>query len=116
MLQVSKPAVKTLALIGLMLAASTAMAGTGADTTFDDVWLTMTDWMQGTLGRILIGLMVLGGIAAGVLRQSLLSFITGVGGGIGLYAAPDIIESILSATLPTAVATAQALMAVPVGI
>lgn len=85
-----------------------------ASTTFDTVWTTITNWMQGTLGRILIGLMILTGIGAGVLRQSLMSFVTGVGGGIGLYAAPGIINSIVSATVPVTAATAQALSVLPV--
>ena len=73
---------KIVTAVALMLAAGIAMAGTGGDT-FDSVWITLTDWMQGTLGRILIGLMVLTGIGAGVLRQSLMPFVTGVGGGVG---------------------------------
>ncbi|MCY1556132.1 hypothetical protein D9M68_928560 [compost metagenome] len=105
---------KMLTAVTLMLAASIAIAGTGGDT-FDSVWITITDWMQGTLGRILIGLMVLTGIGAGVLRQSLMPFVTGVGGGVGLYASPDVIESIMTATVPVSVAAASMLQAIPVG-
>lgn len=107
-------ALKTAALVALMVAASSALAGTGGDT-FDSVWLTLTEWMQGTLGRIIIGLMILAGIGAGVLRQSLMPFITGVGGGVGLYAAPDVIESIMTATVPAAAATAEIVSRLPVG-
>lgn len=105
---------KMFAAVTLMLAASMAVAGTGGDT-FDSVWITLTDWMQGTLGRILIGLMVLTGIGAGVLRQSLMPFVTGVGGGVGLYASPDVIESIMTATVPVGVAATSMLQAIPVG-
>ncbi|MNG32223.1 hypothetical protein D3C84_1181790 [compost metagenome] len=72
--------------------------------------------MQGTLGRILIGLMILTGIGAGVLRQSLMPFVTGVGGGIGLYAAPDVIESIMTATVPGMVNAAEILLLIPAGL
>ena len=100
--------------VAMMTLAGAAVAGTGGDT-FDSVWITLTDWMQGTLGRILIGLMVLTGIGAGVLRQSLMPFVTGVGVGVGLYASPDVIESIMTATVPFGIAAVQAIQAVPVG-
>ncbi|MDX1296685.1 MAG: TraA family conjugative transfer protein [Pseudomonas sp.] len=113
-MQLSKTTLNTLALAVAMMIAGTALAGTGGDT-FDSVWITLTDWMQGTLGRILIGLMILTGIGAGVLRQSLMPFVTGVGGGVGLYAAPDVIESIMTATVPAAAAVYEVLNALPVG-
>jgi conjugal transfer pilus assembly protein TraA len=101
-------------LVAAMLFAGTVMAGTGGDQ-FEEIWITISDLMQGTLGRILIGLMVLAGIGAGVLRQTLMPFITGVGGGIGLYAAPNVIESLMTATLSNAAGIANALQALPVG-
>jgi len=113
-MQLTKPAIQSICLAMALVAATTAVAGTGGDT-FDSVWITLTDWMQGTLGRILIGLMILTGIGAGVLRQSLMPFVTGVGGGVGLYAAPDVIESIMTATVPAAAAVVDVLNAIPVG-
>lgn len=112
-MQLSKPTLQTFAVLTVMLIAGTALAGTGGDT-FESVWITLTDWMQGTLGRILIGLMILTGIGAGVLRQSLMPFVTGVGGGVGLYAAPDVIESIMTATLPDVMAISEALIRLPI--
>lgn len=82
---------------GLMLS-SHSMAGTGGQE-FDDVWMTLTDWMQGTLGRVVSGAMVLVGIVGGVIRQNVMAFATGVGGGIGLYNTPKVIEAIMSATI-----------------
>lgn len=111
---INKSHVQAISLVALMIAAGAVMAGTGS-TTFDSVWTTITDWMQGTLGRVLVGMMILTGIGAGVLRQSLMSFVVGVGGGVGLYAAPDIIESIMTATVPVSVKAAEALLALPVG-
>jgi len=46
--------------------------------------------------------MVLMGVAAGMARQSLMAFALGVGGAMGLYYAPTILESIMTATLPVA--------------
>jgi len=78
-------------MIGLLalVIAEPSFAGTGGDE-FSDVWTTIKDWTQGTLV----------GIISGVARQSLMAFAIGIGGGIGLYNAPTIIESILTATVP----------------
>ncbi|MDG1580857.1 TraA family conjugative transfer protein [Pseudomonas sp. GOM6] len=89
---------QALLVVGLMCATQMAMAGTGGDS-FDTIWVTLTDWMQGTLGRVVAGSMVLVGIVAGIVRQSIMSFATGVGGGVGLYNTPTIIESIMTATV-----------------
>lgn len=112
-MQQKKTVMQTVAVAAMLVFATSALAGTGGDT-FDSVWITLTDWMQGTLGRILIGLMILTGIGAGVLRQSLMPFVTGVGGGVGLYAAPNVIESIMTATLPATALAAEAMSALPV--
>lgn len=84
--------------LGLLCTAQVALAGTGGDS-FDSIWVTLTDWMQGTLGRVVAGAMVLVGIVGGIVRQSIMSFATGVGGGVGLYNTPTIIESIMTATV-----------------
>jgi len=85
--------------------ASSAHAGAGG-TEFDEVWDMIKDWTQGSLGRVIAGGMVLMGVAAGMARQSLMAFALGVGGAMGLYYAPTILESIMTATLPVAVKVA----------
>nr|WP_044143208.1 TraA family conjugative transfer protein [Succinimonas amylolytica] len=82
---------------GLCLAEN-ALAGTGGDE-FADVWDTLKEWIQGTLGRVIAGSMILVGIVAGVARQSISAFAVGIGGGIGMYNTPTVIESVLSASL-----------------
>ncbi|WP_411978799.1 TraA family conjugative transfer protein, partial [Vibrio sp. 811] len=84
-------------IVGLMFA-NQAHAGTGG-TAFDDVWVTLKDWTQGTLGRIVAGAMILVGVVGGIARQSLMAFAMGIGGGMGLYNSPTVVESIMSATL-----------------
>lgn len=85
----------------LTLMATSAHAGAGG-TEFDDVWESIKDWTQGGLGRVIAGGMVLIGVAAGMARQSLMAFALGVGGAMGLFYAPTILESIMTATLPVA--------------
>jgi conjugal transfer pilus assembly protein TraA len=86
--------------IGFLLS-DAAYAGAGG-TEFNAVWTTLTDWTQGTLGRIVAGAMILVGIIGGIARQSLMAFAMGIAGGMGLYNTPTIITSIMSATLENA--------------
>jgi conjugal transfer pilus assembly protein TraA len=107
--------VLTIGALGLMvlMMAEPSFAGTGGDA-FTDVWDTLKDWTQGTLGRIVAGAMVLVGIVGGIARQSLMAFALGIGGGMGLYNTPTVVESVMSATLPVVAGTQEALwMAVP---
>ncbi len=90
--------ISAIGVIGLLIT-DPALAGTGG-TAFDAVWNTLKDWTQGTLGRIIAGAMVIVGLVAGIARQSLMGFALGVGGGMGLYNTPTVIESVMSATLP----------------
>jgi len=80
-------------------------AGTGG-TEFDDVWDKLTEWTQGTLGRIVAGAMIFVGVVGGIVRQSLMAFAIGIGGGIGLYNTPTIINSIMTTTVTEALPVA----------
>lgn len=82
----------------LALAAGMACAGTGGSE-FDEVYDTIVEWMQGTLGRIIAITMILVGLVAGVVRQSIMAFVIGVAGGMGLYQAPSVIEAIMGAAM-----------------
>lgn len=83
-----------------------AHAGTGG-TEFDDVWTTLTDWTQGTLGRVISGASIVIGAIAGMGRGSLMGFASGIGIGVGLYNAPTVVEAIMTATLDKAIMVSQ---------
>jgi len=83
------------------LLSDSAYAGAGG-TEFDEVWETLRGWIEGTLGRIVAGAIVLVGIIAGIARQSLMAFAIGIAGGMGLSYSPEIIETIMTATLEKA--------------
>lgn len=95
------PAAALVVAMALVLAPDALVAGTGG-TEFDNVWTWLVDVTQGTLGRILAGAMVLVGLVGGIARQNLMAFATGIGGALGLNYAPDIIDSVMSATINVA--------------
>ena len=80
---------------GLVLAGQ----GAGGGDEFAEVWTTLTEWTQGTLGRIIAIAMVLVGVVAGVTRNSIMGLVVGVAAGMGLYNAPDVIDAIMGATV-----------------
>jgi len=65
----------------------------------DDVYTSITEWAQGNVGKTISLGMILVGIVAGIARQSLMAFASGIGGGLGLYNSPTIIDTVFSATL-----------------
>lgn len=87
-----------LAVVCMLVLASAAHAGTGGGDGFDSVWAAISEYLKGTMGRVLVGLIVIVGVAAGVVRQSLMSFAVAVGAAIGLFYSPEIIEGIITST------------------
>lgn len=86
-----------LALVALAPAA--ILAGTGG-AEFDPIWTLITDWSQGALGRVIAGVMIIVGLVAGIGRQSIMSLALGVGGGVGIFYAPTILDAVVSGALP----------------
>ncbi len=85
-------------IIAVALSAGAAHAGTGGSE-FDSVWTQLSDWSQGTLGRIISILTIIVGLGGAVVRQSLSPAIVGGGSGVIMYNAPRVIESILAAAV-----------------
>jgi len=104
-----------LAVLAVMMLPDQVIAGTGGSA-FEDVWLWLKDNIEGTLGRIVCGAIVIVGIIAGIARQSLMAFAIGIGGGMGLYNTPTIIESIVSATIEHAEKATTATMTITNGL
>jgi len=75
-----------------------AFAGVGV-TPLDTMWTTLMAWTQSSLGKIITLLIIVSGVAAGIMRQSLWAFVIGVGGGLGLYNSPTIINALFPAVL-----------------
>lgn len=104
------PVTLTLGLVALTFVFSNVAYAGGGGAEFDDVWATLREWTEGTLGRIIAGSMILVGIIGGIARQSLMAFAMGVAGGMGLYNTPTIIETIMSASLEKAATVTPAVM------
>ncbi|MBZ9574499.1 TraA family conjugative transfer protein [Modicisalibacter sp. MOD 31.J] len=95
------------ALLGVLLAlfvipdqafAGTA-TGSGTAAALDPVWQMLVDFTNGTLGRIITLLIIVVGIGAAILTQSLGAFAVGIGAGIGLSFAEEIINALFGAAL-----------------
>ena len=71
-----------------------------SDTTFNAISTQVTNYVQGGLGKVVMISAVIAGIGMGIVRQSLMPFVIGVGGGIGLYNTPTILSTIFAAALP----------------
>lgn len=57
--------------------------------------LVLHDFLDGVLVRVLAGAMVLVGIVSGIIRQSIMSFVAGIGGGMMLYTMPGVMAGVL---------------------
>jgi len=95
--------------VGVLIAApDLAFAGDGG-AEFDATYEMIVGWLQGSLGKLIAVAFVAVGIIMGVARQSIMAFAIGIVAGLGVYMTPDIIDSVVAATLPMA----HAPMAVP---
>jgi conjugal transfer pilus assembly protein TraA len=73
-----------------------AMAGTGG-TEFDDIYTLLVGWTQGTLGKIIALGMFMVGLSAGIVNQSIVSVVIGIGGALALYYGPTVINGVVAA-------------------
>lgn len=83
----------------VLLSAPDALAG-GGGAEFQTIYDTLTEWVEGVLGRIIAVVMVVAGVAIGIARQSLIAFGVGVASALGLVNAPTIVDNIVTATIP----------------
>lgn len=87
-----------MAVAGMFLFSTESFAGTNSSE-FNAVYTLLTNWMQGSLGKLIASAFIVVGLIAGVLRNSLMGFAVGVAAGLGLFTAPGIINAVVTATL-----------------
>jgi len=91
-----------MAIIAIALMPSFAFAGTGGATEFGSLYTLLTGWMTGTLGKVVAVVFILVGVIGGAARGSIMGFVMGIAAGVGMFLAPDIIDGVVTATLPIA--------------
>ncbi|MBM4207338.1 MAG: pili assembly chaperone [Gammaproteobacteria bacterium] len=84
------------ALAAAAVMSTDAMAGTGG-TEFDDIYTLLVGWTQGTLGKIIALGMFMVGLSAGIINQSIVAVVVGIGGALALYYGPTVISGVVSA-------------------
>jgi conjugal transfer pilus assembly protein TraA len=83
---------------GVMFFALPVFAGTGG-AEFQEIYSTLTDWTQGYLGKAIAAGLFLTGMAIGIVRQSLMSIVMGIAGGMAVNYTPSIIDSVVTALI-----------------
>jgi len=91
--------VVVLFVFGVALLRPDVVQAAGAGGPLGDVYTSLTEWTKGSVGKVISMGMILVGIVGGIARQSLMAFATGIGGGLGLYNADTIIDTVFNATL-----------------
>jgi len=95
----SDKSVTSILFFGLVLAwAATAYSGTGG-TEFTDIYDTLTGWSSGALGKTIAAGAFLTGIAMGVVKQSIISVVTGIGTALAVNYTPTVIDSVVTALI-----------------
>ena len=82
-----------------LLAPALVLGGGGGTGDFGDAYDQLVQWAEGDLGRVItVGLLVVG-LAAGIVRQSVMAAVPAAGAGLALSVGPGIIDTIFGAAI-----------------
>jgi len=84
-------------LVMSILVPALALAGT-ADTEFQPLFQKFLDWVGGYLGKTLAVAALIGGLFIGIIRQSPIPAVAGVGAAIFAAYGPTVIQGLIGAT------------------
>ena len=90
-------AVVPIILLIAILIPALALAGT-ADTEFQPLYQKFLDWIGGFLGKTLAIAALIGGLFVGIIRQSPIPAVAGVGAAIFAAYGPVVIQGLIGAT------------------
>ena len=85
---------KVVPVAALALGATAAFAASEND--FNDVFQLLSDWSQGSLGKLVSLAAVIVGVGIGIVRQSIMAAVIGIAMAVVVQYAPTIISSIVS--------------------
>ena len=75
-----------------------SLAGTGG-TEFNPAYTTITNWLQGDLGRLIAASLLVVGLVMGVVRQSIMAAVPAIACGLVATVAPTIIGAVVTAVI-----------------
>lgn len=76
----------------------TSFAGTGG-AEFNTAYTTITNWLQGDLGRLIAAALLVVGLVMGVVRQSIMAAVPAIACGLVATVAPTIIGAVVTAVI-----------------
>lgn len=86
----------TMAAVAMVLAVDASAA---SDTTFAQIVTRLSDWMTGSLGTVFALGSLAVGLAIGVVRQSVMSVVTGVAVALSASLGPGVLQGLFTAAL-----------------
>lgn len=75
-----------------------SFAGTGG-AEFNPAYTTITNWLQGDLGRLIAASLLVVGLVMGVVRQSIMAAVPAIACGLVATVAPTIIGAVVTAVI-----------------
>lgn len=85
--------------LGLGLGTVAAIAATGTNADFDAVNTKLKAWMEGSLGKTFALGSLATGLGIGIVKQSVMSVVTGVGIALAASVGPGVLQGIFTAAL-----------------
>lgn len=85
--------------LALMFLCTAVFAGTEGEDIFGAAYEQIAGFTQGFLGKLVTLLMVVTGLIMGIARQSIMTLVVGVGMGIALFNAPQVVNALVGAAL-----------------
>ena len=90
-----KAALVMAAFLVLMIGKNAVAGTTGSE--FQNIYNMVVDWTSGYLGKTIALGAFLAGMGVGIIRQSMMAVVTGIGAGLAVAYMPEIINGIVTA-------------------